>query len=174
MDRRWPQRRKWRRRAHSVVRKWGSRPSGVFGQRPRKHPQTPANARKRPQTPSNTHKHPRIGRNRRKHPPTPTEDGFGPVQRQLRLRRTPVRSACANFTQKRGFAGPVAARGGSCGRVSDLACSGSVSARTGAVSRGSVHDSAPARSEQAETVPGRRRNGFCRCLWVLTPIATCL
>ena len=158
-------------RAHSVVRKWGSPPSGVFGQAAS---QTPVDGRKRPQTPSNTHKHPQTGRNRRKHPQTPTEDGFGPAQRQLRLRRTPMRSACAHFTQKRGFAGPVAARGGSCGRVSNLACSGSVSARTGAVSRGSVHDSAPARSEQAETAPGRRRNGFCRCLWVLTPMATCL
>ena len=158
-------------RAHSVVRKWGSPPSGVFGQAAL---QTPVNARKRPQTPSNTHKHPQTGRNGRKHPQTPAEDDRGPAQRQLRLRRAPMRSACTDSTQKRGFAGPVAARGRSCGRASDPASWISVSARKGATLRGSLHDSAPARPEQAKTGPGRRKNDLCGCLWVLTPIATCL
>ena len=144
-------------------------PSGLANTR--KRPQTPANARKHPQTPTSTHKQVAAGASTHKHPQKMV---LGLCSASCGYAERPCALPARISRKKRGFAGPVAARGGSCGRVSNLACSGSVSARTGAVSRGSVHDSAPARSEQAKTAPGRRRNGFCRCLWVLTRSATCL
>ena len=142
-------------------------PSGVFAN----DPQTP---HKRPQTPSNSHKRAQTSRNGRKHPQTPAQIIFAAAWRRFRLLGARRRAAVQRTTPSRTFACGNADAAGQIACAATRTAPGGHRARKTAFSRGTRAGRAPGRSAQPKLALRRPTIIFCGCLWVLTPVATCL